>query len=72
MDFLHTASIALEPGDRVIVSSDGLDDYLLFTPVDEIKSLSPDEMLPRSVRYDEPPYAAYADDKSIIIIDITE
>lgn len=69
MDFLHTASIALEPGDRIIISSDGLDNYLLFTPVDEIKSLSPEEMLPRSVRYDEPPYASFADDKSIIIID---
>lgn len=69
MDFLHTASIRLEPGDRIIISSDGLDSYLLFTPFEEIKTLSPEEMLPRSVRYDEPPYAAYADDKSIIIID---
>jgi len=69
MDFLHIASIRLEPGDRVIISSDGLDSYLMFTPFDEIRSLSPEEMLPRSARYDEPPYAAFADDKSIIIID---
>lgn len=72
MDFLRIASIPLEPGDRVIVSTDGLDKYLLFTPVSEIKTLSPEEMLPRSVRYDAPPYAAYADDKSIITIDIAE
>lgn len=70
MDFLRAASIALEPGDRMIVSSDGLDSYLMFTPFDEIKSLPPEEMLPRSVCYDEPPYAAYADDKSIITIDV--
>lgn len=70
MDLLHTASIPLEPGDRVIISSDGLDHYLLFTPFEEVRSLSPGQMLPRSVRYDEPPYTTYADDKTIITIDV--
>ena len=69
MDFLHTASIRLEPGDRVIISSDGLDKFLLYTSAEQIRKLSPEEMILRSARYDEMPYAAYADDKSIIVID---
>ena len=70
MDFLRTASVRLEPGDRVIISSDGLDRFLLFTPAEQIMSLSPEEMILRSSQYDEAPYASYADDKSIIVIDV--
>lgn len=69
MDFLRIASIALEPGDRVIISSDGLDRYLLYTPAEQIRLLSPEEMILHSAHYDEAPYASYADDKSIIVID---
>ena len=72
MDFFHTASIRLEPGDRVIVSSDGIDSYLLFTPFEQIKPLSPEEMLTASAPYDNPPFADFADDKSIITIDVSE
>lgn len=72
MDFVHAASIRLEPGDRVIVSSDGIDNYLMFTPFDQIKPLSPEEIMDASVPYDNPPFADFADDKSIIIIDATE
>lgn len=69
MDFLHTASVRLEPGDRLIISSDGIDSYLLFTPFDQIKSASLEEMLNASIPFDNPPYATFADDKSVIIID---
>ena len=70
MDFLRIASVRLEPGDRVIISSDGLDKYLLYTPVEQLLPLSPEEMISLSKHYDEAPYASYADDKSIIVIDI--
>ena len=69
MDFLCIASVRLEPGDRVIISSDGLDKYLLYTPVEQLRKQSPEEMILHSIHYDEAPYAAYADDKSIIVID---
>ena len=69
MDFLRTASIGLEPGDRVIISSDGLDKFLLYTPAEQIRMLSPEEMIRHSACYDEAPYASYADDKSIVVID---
>ena len=72
MDFLHTASIRLEPGDRVIVSSDGIDSYLLFTPFAQIKPLSPADMIAASIPYDNPPFSDFADDKSIITIDVVE
>ena len=70
LDFLRCASIALQPGDRVILSSDGLDKYLAFAPVSELASLSPDDLIERSLPYDEKPYNSYADDKSVVTIDI--
>ena len=70
MDFLRVASIRLETGDRVIISSDGVDKYLLYTPVEKIRSLSPEEMIVHSAVYDQAPYAEYADDKSVIVIDV--
>lgn len=68
--FLRAARIALQPGDRVILSSDGIDKYLAFAPIDELSALAPEAMLDRSEAYDKPPYNSYADDKAIIVIDI--
>lgn len=70
LDFLRCACIALEPGDRIILSSDGIDQYLYYAPIDELATLSPDELLDKSVPFDEPPYNRYADDKAIVVIDI--
>ena len=72
MDFLRIASISLEQGDRVIISSDGLDKYLMFTHADQLRIQSVDEMILHSACYDEAPYATYADDKSIIVIDVVD
>lgn len=70
LSFLRAASIALEPGDRVIFSSDGIDQYLYYAPIDELAALSPDELLDRSTRFDEAPYNRYADDKAIVVVDV--
>ena len=70
LDFLRAASIALQPGDRVILSSDGIDKYLSYAPISALASLSPDEMLEQSTAYDQPPYNAYADDKAVVVIDV--
>ena len=70
LSFLRAASIALEPGDRVIFSSDGIDQYLYYAPIGELATLSPDELLDRSVRYDEAPYNRYADDKAVVVVDV--
>lgn len=70
MDMLVVSSMALEAGDRLIVTTDGLDRYLLFTPLEEQKRKTPAEMIAESTPYDIPPYGRYADDKSIITVDI--
>jgi len=70
LDFLRAAHIRLLPGDRVILSSDGIDKYLAYAPVSELASLAPEALLDRSAAYDQPPYNSYADDKAVIAIDI--
>ena len=70
LSFLRAASIALEPGDRVIFTSDGIDQYLYYAPIGELAALSPDELLDRSVRYAEAPYNRYADDKAVVVVDV--
>ena len=68
--FLRAARVALQSGDRVILSSDGIDKYLSFAPVEELASLPPEALLDRSKAYDKPPYNPYADDKAVITIDV--
>lgn len=70
LDFLRCAQITLEAGDRVILSSDGIDQFLYYAPISELSSLSPDELLDKSIAFDEPPYNRYADDKAIVVIDV--
>ena len=70
MDLLSISSMALETGDRVVVTTDGLETYLLYTRLDEIRRKTPEEMIAESAPYDATPYSRYADDKSIITIDI--
>lgn len=56
----------LAPGDTVILCTDGLGPYLCNTDVEELKAFSAEEMLDASSAYDVPPYATYADDKTLI------
>lgn len=70
LDFLRAARISLEAGDRVILSSDGIDKYLSFAPIEELATLDAEVMLRRSEAFDQPPYNSYADDKAIILIDV--
>ena len=70
LDFLRASRLVLEPGDRVIFSSDGIDKYLAFAPIGELASLGAEELLNRSEAFDTPPYNSYADDKAVILIDV--
>lgn len=58
----------IAPRDTVILCTDGLGPYLCETDVEALKTLSPEEMLNASAAYDVPPYATYADDKTVIKI----
>ena len=70
LDFLRASRVALQRGDRVILSSDGIDKYLSFAPIGELATLTAEALLDRSEAYDKPPYNSYADDKAVIAIDI--
>ena len=50
----------------MILCSDGLGPYLCNTDVADLRQLSVDEILNASTAYDVPPFASYADDKTII------
>jgi len=65
---LDYGSFPLETGDVVLLCTDGLGDYITHTPAAVLKSLSPEQIVAASAPYDVPPYAAYADDKSILRI----
>lgn len=69
-DFLRTGSFALIQGDRILLSSDGLDTFLENVAYADLTSFSAEELLEASVPYDSPPYGSYAHDKTLIVIDI--
>ena len=70
IDFLRAAPICLQHGDRVILSSDGLDKYLSYEREAPLAALTPEEMIAASLPYDKPPYAERTDDKAVVILDI--
>ncbi len=70
--FLRVTHIALEPGDRIILSSDGLAECLRVLRGNQLKAMSPEELLTASLPFDQPPFGTYADDKCCIVIDIPE
>ena len=63
---LDQGVLQIAPGDTVILCTDGLAPYLCNTDVGALQTLTTEEMLDASVAYDVPPYASYADDKTII------
>jgi len=62
--------IDLSCGDRVLMASDGISSLVKYERISALKALSAEEMIAASARFDVPPFAEYADDKSIIVIDI--
>ena len=63
---LDQGVLQIAPGDTVILCTDGLAPYLCNTDVGTLQTLTTEEMLDASVAYDVPPYASYADDKTVI------
>lgn len=69
-DLLDNGCLTLRSGDTVLLCSDGLSDYVTHTDAAILQEQTPLQMLDDSGIYDFPPYAAYADDKSIIKLQI--
>ncbi|MBQ4227615.1 MAG: hypothetical protein II697_05370, partial [Clostridia bacterium] len=62
---------ALEDGDKVILSTDGLADMLLSESTQILASQSLTSILPSlAAEYDVPPFAQYGDDKALIDITV--
>ena len=68
--FIRIGQLQIQSGDRVILSSDGLAEFLSATSGDVLQKLTAKEMVRKSKAFDQAPFRKYADDKSCIIIDV--
>ncbi|MGM9640237.1 MAG: PP2C family protein-serine/threonine phosphatase [Faecousia sp.] len=69
-DFIHVSHLTVEPGDRIILASDGLTQYLSAERFTTLCGKTASQIIDDSAQYDQPPYRKYADDKTCIVIDI--
>ncbi len=70
-DGMEYSFIELHSGDTIVIVSDGMGCYVRYEKVRTILSQTPEEMIAFSSKYDVPPYAEYADDKSVIKISLS-
>lgn len=70
MSGVNCSFIDLHRGDVMLIVSDGIADYVKYEKSEELVVQSPDEMISLSTKYDVPPYADYADDKTVIKISV--
>ena len=66
MDGVQYSLIDLHEGDILFLASDGIADYLKYEKVIDLVTKSPESIIEDSGRYDAPPFASYADDKTLI------
>lgn len=60
----------LHKGDTLLLASDGLANYLKYEPIAKLRKQTPEEMITASAVYDQPPFGSYADDKTVIKIEL--
>ena len=63
---LDCSFVDLHAGDILFVVSDGIADYVKYEKSDILINQSPEQIILNSSDYDVPPYAEYADDKTIV------
>lgn len=68
MSGVECSFIDLHEGDTLIIVSDGIGDYVKYEKCEELIRQSPEQMIALSSKYDAPPYAEYADDKTVMKI----
>ena len=66
MDALDYSFIDIHEGDTIFLASDGLASYLKYEKAKDLLSQGAKEIISLSGKYDLPPYAEYADDKTLI------
>lgn len=67
-DNLEYSYLDLHEGDTLLLSSDGICDYLKYEKSERILRETPEQMIAQSAKYDVPPFATYIDDKALIKI----
>ncbi len=60
--------IDLAFGDFVILASDGISSLVKYEKASALVNMSAEQMIAESEKFDTPPYADYADDKSIVTV----
>lgn len=68
IDGLDYSFIDLCEGDILFLCTDGIANYLKYERNTTLSLQSPEEIISMSKKYDRPPFAAYADDKTLIKI----
>lgn len=67
-ELFEQSAFDLEPGDLLLLCSDGIARYVRYEKCEKLAALTPEEMIDESCRFDVPPFASYADDKTVIKI----
>ena len=68
--FLRIGQLKLASGDRVILSTDGLTEFLAAASGPALRGMTAEDMIQQSEAFDQQPFRRYADDKSCVIIDV--
>ena len=66
MDFIQTGRINISSVDQIILSSDGMEDYLLQMPVNVIREKDAQGLLDDAIKFND----KLQDDRSIIKIEV--
>lgn len=66
MEGVEYSFIDIYEGDTLFLATDGIADYLKYEKSQELIRAGAEEMISLSGEYDRPPYAEYADDKTLI------
>ena len=69
-DMIHTGFTEIFPGDQILLSTDGAGHYVKFQDPKLLRKMTPEEIIRDSSLCDIPPFARYADDKTVLKIEI--
>lgn len=70
MDTIDYSYIDLHEDDTLILATDGISEYLRYEKAEVLREQTPRQMIDNSAEFDKPPFAKYADDKTLIKISL--
>ena len=66
MEGVEYSYIDIHEGDVIFLATDGIGSYLKYEKAADLRRLCAEEIIAGSGEYDAPPYATYADDKTLV------